>query len=138
MPDGLPETASTPNGRASVDGNGAGRDSETFGGDSKANWDQFETNARLFGTKTSWQEELYTTKLNRSGADFKKREKDAERLAGEIMNVSPVAERYGVCLTKSANLREPACCRGAESDGGGLDKGRGGEVSRSQSAHGNR
>jgi len=68
--------------------NGGGRDTETFG-NATANipWDQFETNARLFGTRTSYQEEIYTTKLNRSGPDFKKREKEAERMAGEIANV---------------------------------------------------
>lgn len=68
---------------------GAGRDSETFGAAAGTpSWDQFETNARLFGTKTNYQEEIYTTKLNKGGADFKKREKEAERLAGEIMGVS--------------------------------------------------
>ena len=50
-------------------------------------WDQFETNARLFGTKTSYQEEIYTTKLNRGGADYKKREKEADRMASEILGV---------------------------------------------------
>lgn len=75
---------SRPNGTA----NGGGRDSETFGTvTANIPWDQFETNARLFGTKTSYQEEIYTTKLDRSGSDFKKREKVAEKLASEIVNV---------------------------------------------------
>lgn len=78
------------NGPSPGPGAGAARDSETFGapgGGHGKGWDQFETNARLFGTKTSYQEEIYTTKLNRSGADYKKREKEAERLASEIMGV---------------------------------------------------
>lgn len=62
-------------------------DAETFGA-AGGKWDQFETNSRLFGTQTSYQEELYTTKLNKSGADFKAREKEAEKLANEIMGVS--------------------------------------------------
>lgn len=65
---------------------------DTFGpqtGSTKA-WDQFETNARLFGTTSTYQEELYTTKLDKSGADYKKREKEADRLAAEIMGVSKV------------------------------------------------
>lgn len=63
-----------------------GQDAETFGA-AGGKWDQFETNSRLFGTQTSYQEELYTTKLNKSGADFKAREKEAEKLAAEIMGV---------------------------------------------------
>jgi PAB1-binding protein PBP1 len=42
----------------------------------------------LFGAKTDYDEDLYTTKLNRSGANFKQREAEAERLAKEILNVS--------------------------------------------------
>lgn len=82
-PDNPVDGPSRPNGTS----NGGGGDSETFG-TATANipWDQFETNARLFGTKTSYQEEMYTTKLNRAGSDFKKREKEAEKLASEIVN----------------------------------------------------
>ncbi|WWD18928.1 hypothetical protein CI109_103384 [Kwoniella shandongensis] len=91
--------------------NGGNRDSETFGGGlSNIPWDQFETNERLFGTKTSFQEELYTTKLNKSGADFKKREKEAERLAAEIMGQtaknSHVAEERGQSVEEGAKDEE--------------------------------
>lgn len=68
---------------------GGGKDTETFGTEDKSGkWDQFETNARLFGTTTSYQEEIYTTKLNKGGADFRQREKEAQKLASEIMGVS--------------------------------------------------
>ncbi|WVF72647.1 hypothetical protein IAT40_007465 [Kwoniella sp. CBS 6097] len=75
---------------AGTGGAGAGgRDADTFGSmASNIPWDQFETNERLFGAKTNFQEELYTTKLNKTGADFKKREKEAERLAAEIMGTT--------------------------------------------------
>ncbi|KAK1927011.1 putative mRNA polyadenylation-related protein [Papiliotrema laurentii] len=84
-PDG-PEAAAGTNGAAR---NGGHRDAETFGLDGpSANmaWDQFETNARLFGATTDYKEEIYTTKLDRSGAGYKQREKEANRLANEIMN----------------------------------------------------
>jgi PAB1-binding protein PBP1 len=48
-------------------------------------WDQFEANEKLFGTRTDFDEEIYTTKLDRSGKDFKERERKAEALAREIM-----------------------------------------------------
>jgi hypothetical protein len=66
---------------------------------SSMSWDQFETNARLFGAKTDYDEEIYTTKLDRSSADYKKRERHADRLAAEIMSKTSsnphVAEERG-------------------------------------------
>lgn len=69
-------------------------DDATFGGLESSgpgrpgkNWDQFAVNEKLFGTRTNYQEELYTTKLDKSGADFRAREKAAERLAQEIQSV---------------------------------------------------
>ncbi|AAW43699.1 hypothetical protein CNBE4880 [Cryptococcus deneoformans B-3501A] len=66
-------------------GESGNADFETFGTTNNITWDQFETNERLFGAKTDFKEELYTTKLNKSGPDFHKREKEAERLAKQIM-----------------------------------------------------
>lgn len=51
-------------------------------------WDQFEVNRQLFGVTTSFDESLYTTPLDRSGGDFKKREAMAQRLAKEILENS--------------------------------------------------
>lgn len=64
-------------------------DDLTFGGGGGGNsWDQFAVNEKLFGVKTNFNEDDYTTKLDRSGADFKEREKRAQRLANEIIGVS--------------------------------------------------
>ena len=56
-------------------------ESETQG-KSSAKWDQFAANQQLFGTDTSFNEDLYTTKLdaNVSGITVE----EAERLAAEI------------------------------------------------------
>jgi PAB1-binding protein PBP1 len=64
-------------------------DDITFGTGSSghAGWNQFTANEKLFGVKTGFDEELYTTKLDRSGADFAEREKRAQALANEIMRV---------------------------------------------------
>ena len=51
------------------------------------NWDQFAVNEKLFGVTTDYQEEIYTTKLDKSDPNFKKREAEAERLAREIERV---------------------------------------------------
>lgn len=67
-------------------------DDTTFGTGASRNtgWDQFATNEKLFGVKAGFDEEAYTTKLNRDAPDFKERERKAQQLANEIMNVSPI------------------------------------------------
>lgn len=54
-----------------------------FDGPWNRNWDQFETNETLFGVKTTFDEELYTTKLLR-GPQTEELEKEATRIAREI------------------------------------------------------
>ena len=46
-------------------------------------WDQFETNETLFGVKSTFNEELYTTKLEK-GPKTRELEKQALRIAREI------------------------------------------------------
>lgn len=50
---------------------------------SSTKWDQFETNKALFGVETTFNEELYTTKLER-GPQMREREREAYRIAREI------------------------------------------------------
>ncbi|KAL4781535.1 hypothetical protein BJX76DRAFT_13807 [Aspergillus varians] len=47
-------------------------------------WDQFETNARLFGATSSYNEDMYTTRINRSDPAYKQKEAEAARIAREI------------------------------------------------------
>ena len=51
-------------------------------------WDQFATNEKLFGLKTDFNEEIYTTKLDRNSANVRANEANAERIAKEIMMAS--------------------------------------------------
>lgn len=60
-------------------------------GGSNRPWDQFATNERLFGATTDYDEEIYTTKLDRTGADYRAREQRAAQLEREILKVSPVS-----------------------------------------------
>ncbi|GJJ08697.1 hypothetical protein Clacol_002916 [Clathrus columnatus] len=64
-------------------------DEATFGPGAappNGSWDQFAANERMFGVKTSFNEELYTTKLDRNTPDFKERERKAMAIAQEIMS----------------------------------------------------
>ncbi|CAG8591949.1 771_t:CDS:10 [Paraglomus occultum] len=69
------------------------------------NWDQFAANEQLFGLKTDFDEEIYTTKLDRSKADFKERERQAIQLANEITKTQTtnvhVLEERGVLIDDS-------------------------------------
>jgi hypothetical protein len=56
---------------------------ESAAGDSKG-WDQFETNERLFGAKTSYDEHIYTTRIDRSDPTYRQKQVEAARIAAEI------------------------------------------------------
>ncbi|KAJ1569578.1 hypothetical protein HK096_002623 [Nowakowskiella sp. JEL0078] len=47
-------------------------------------WDQFAVNERLFGVRTDFNEEIYTTTLDKNTPDYKQREVMALKLAREI------------------------------------------------------
>ncbi|CAN1286729.1 Polyadenylate-binding protein-interacting protein 3 [Linum perenne] len=54
-----------------------------FDGSWNRGWDQFETNKMLFGVKSTFDEELYTTKLEK-GPRMRELEREATRIAREI------------------------------------------------------
>lgn len=89
---GLPGTA-----------HGQHTDDITFGTGASGNagWNQFTANEKLFGVKTGFDEDLYTTKLDRSGADFAEREKRAQALANEIMRVRPFVYPFSSMFTET-------------------------------------
>ncbi|KAH9917828.1 LsmAD domain-containing protein [Fomitopsis serialis] len=79
--------ASAASGAPAPTSNGGTRDDQTFG-PGAANggaWNQFEVNERLFGVKANFDEDLYTTKLDRNAPDFKERERWAAGIANEIL-----------------------------------------------------
>ncbi|KAE8271073.1 hypothetical protein A4X09_0g1249 [Tilletia walkeri] len=77
-----------------------------------AGWDQFAVNERQFGVKSNYDEDIYTTKLDRSGKDFKERERNAERLAREMLtavsNNPHLAEERNQATAGAAGADEEA------------------------------
>ncbi|KAJ3876489.1 hypothetical protein F5051DRAFT_411285 [Lentinula edodes] len=65
-------------------------DDVTFGPGSNGNasWDQFTTNEKLFGVKATYDEDAYTTKLDRSAPEYKERAREAQKIADEILGVA--------------------------------------------------
>ncbi|OSX58862.1 hypothetical protein POSPLADRAFT_1067357 [Postia placenta MAD-698-R-SB12] len=102
-------------------GLGKDRDEQTFGpGANGSGWNQFEVNERLFGVKAGFDEEAYTTKLDRNAPDYKERERRAAAIANEIMqsttnNVHIAEERVQNLAGDSVNEEERygAVVRGA-------------------------
>ncbi|MFQ6647353.1 hypothetical protein Gotur_021943 [Gossypium turneri] len=80
-----------------------------FDGPWNRNWDQFETNQKLFGVKSTFNEELYTTKLER-GPQTRELEKEAMRIAREIEGEGTqdlhLAEERGVDLHDDFDIDE--------------------------------
>ena len=68
-----------------ADGEDGGLEGGLGDGKSAGNFDQFEVNERKFGIKTTYEETLYTTKLDKSKLSKKQRQK-AEQQAREILN----------------------------------------------------
>ncbi len=62
---------------------------EAFNTAGNVSWDQFAANEKLFGVKTNFDEEAYTTRLDRSAPDYKEKERKALRIASEILGVRP-------------------------------------------------
>ena len=64
-----------------------------------AEWDQFHTNEQLFGVKSNYDENIYTTTINRNDPQYAQRAARAERIAREIEGSSAmnahVAEERG-------------------------------------------
>lgn len=55
-------------------------------------WDQFAVNQQRFGVQSSYREDLYTTVIDRSGADYREKARRAAILAAEIEGVCFVLE----------------------------------------------
>ncbi|KAI9376800.1 hypothetical protein BJX61DRAFT_3820 [Aspergillus egyptiacus] len=53
---------------------------------SAAGWDQFEANEALFGATSSYDENIYTTAIDRSDPAYKQKVAEAARIAREIEN----------------------------------------------------
>ncbi|XP_008787856.1 polyadenylate-binding protein-interacting protein 4-like [Phoenix dactylifera] len=80
-----------------------------FDGTWNRNWDQFETNKTLFGVKSTFNEELYTTKLER-GPQMRELEIEASRIAREIEGEEThdhhLAEERGIYFHEDFDLDE--------------------------------
>ncbi|XP_014500982.1 polyadenylate-binding protein-interacting protein 3 [Vigna radiata var. radiata] len=100
-----------------------------FDGHWNRGWDQFETNEALFGVKSTFNEELYTTKLEK-GPQTRELEKQALRIAREIEGEETqdlhLAEERGFHLHEDFDIDEEtrfsSVYRGKRADDSGFDE----------------
>lgn len=59
--------------------------------DSKQPWDQFAANKAKFGVETDYDENIYTTSIDRSRPDYKERLARADQLARRIESSAPAS-----------------------------------------------
>ena len=82
----------------------------SLGGSGSTNWDQFETNERLYGVRTDYDENFYTTTIDRSAPSYKQRAAAADKLAREIEGTattnSHMAEERGQIVEGSNGMDE--------------------------------
>lgn len=75
----------------------------------EGSWDQFKVNEQKFGLKSDYDENIYTTTIDRSNPLYPQREAEAQRIAQEIERTS----------TDNVHVREE---RGTLKEGDGLDE----------------
>ncbi|CAI0461900.1 unnamed protein product [Linum tenue] len=100
-----------------------------FDGPWNRGWDQFETNKMLFGVKSTFDEELYTTRLEK-GPRMRELEREATRIAREIEGEDTedlhLAEERGINLGEDFDgdeeVRFSSVIRGRGLDDSGYDE----------------
>lgn len=80
------------------------------GAASGASWDQFAENERRFGLKSNFDENIYTTTLDKSHPLYPQREAQAARIAKEIESQAAknahIAEERGVTWVDDSGMDE--------------------------------
>jgi hypothetical protein len=61
-------------------------------------WDQFAVNEMKFGVTSTWSEEHYTTSIDKSHADYRRKEREAQRVAAQIEREARTAATTNVHL----------------------------------------
>ena len=68
-------------------------------------WDQFATNQKLFGVQSTYDEDIYTTPLDRSSPFYRQHLHKAQKIAVEIQRVG--TRKKKIAHTKYYRFRKP-------------------------------
>ena len=76
-------------------------------------WDQFQVNEQRFGLKSDYDENIYTTRIDRSRSDYRQREAEAQRIAqkieGSSTNNNHTKEERGLLENEDGLDEEEKC-----------------------------
>lgn len=83
-------------------------------------WDQFEANERLFGAKSNYDENIYTTRIDRSDPTYRSKQVEAARIAREIEGTNVenphMREERGLVAPDTGDQDEEAKYSGVQRD----------------------
>lgn len=61
----------------------------SLGDPNDRSWDQFAANERLYGVQSTYDENMYTTAIDRNTPEFRRKQAEADRIAREIEGSAP-------------------------------------------------
>ena len=98
----------------------------SLGSSGDTGWDQFAANERMYGVSSTYDENIYTTQIDRSNPEYRRREAEAARIAREIEGTAPanahVAEERKRDAERGEGLDEEEKYSGVKRDGSALPK----------------
>lgn len=81
----------------------------SLGDPNDRSWDQFAANERLYGVQSTYDENMYTTTIDRNTPEFRRKQAEADRIAREIEGSAPA----------NAHIAEERRRDASRDDGGG-------------------
>lgn len=84
----------------------AGLESSTdmsLGDPNDSTWDQFAANERMYGVQSTYDENIYTTAIDRQNPEYRRRQAEADRIAREIEGSAPANAHVAEERRRDAN-----------------------------------
>ncbi|EGP83104.1 uncharacterized protein MYCGRDRAFT_111497 [Zymoseptoria tritici IPO323] len=75
----------------------------SLGDPNDSSWDQFAANERMYGVQSTYDEDIYTTSINRQNPEYKRRQAEADRIAREIEGSAPANAHVAEERRRDAN-----------------------------------
>lgn len=75
----------------------------SLGDPNDRSWDQFAANERLYGVQSTYDENMYTTAIDRNTPEFRRKQAEADRIAREIEGSAPANAHIAEERRRDAN-----------------------------------
>lgn len=75
----------------------------SLGDPNDSSWDQFAANERMYGVQSTYDENIYTTAIDRNTPEFRRKQAEADRIAREIEGSAPANAHVAEERRRDAN-----------------------------------